>query len=188
MVKNRVRRFLLCSKKFREKKLSKPTLEKPKSTLFFFHLLLFGSTFWLLFSQFAAKLKFVPEKRRKKDPIFFLQFQSTFVWSQRKHLLLRIQSHFSWSQRMHLLLLQFNHFLGEGPKGRCILFSNSNHFFGSQRMMIMHVVLQFNYFCVCSLSLSLSLFSLMLMFLLNSNCKRDSNKRTCRESINLMCC
>jgi hypothetical protein len=58
-----------------------------------------------------------------------------------------IQSHFFW---------------GGGPKGGCILFSNSNHFFGSQRMI--HVVLQFNHFCVCSLSLSLFLSHVLVEF------------------------
>jgi hypothetical protein len=93
----------------------------------------------------------VPGKRRKipsfspiqsplfglKESIFFLQFNHTFLGPK----------------GCIFFSSKSNHFLG-GPKGGCILFSNSNHFFGSQRMM--HVVLQFNHFCVCSISLSLS--------------------------------
>ncbi len=150
--------FAALFKEVREK-LSKTHFGETQIHTLFFCLLLFGTTFILLFLQFAAKL--LCQKKRRKIPSFFSNSTTPlFVCSQRKH-----------------LLLQFNHtFLA--PKG-CIFFfffsSNSiSLFLGGGSQGRMHFVLQLkslfwvskddtccspiqSLLCLFSLSLSLSL-------------------------------
>ncbi len=146
---------MLCSKKL-ERSSANPLWRNPNPHSFFLSFAVGSSTFC---SFYNLQQTVVPEKRRKIPS--FSPIQSPFVWSQRKHLLLQFNHTFLSPKGCSFFSSKSITFWG--PKGGCILFSNSNHFFGSQRMM-MHVILQFNYFCVCSLSLSLSLSHVLVEF------------------------
>jgi hypothetical protein len=117
-------------KEVREK-LSKPILEKPKSTLFFFCLLLFGSSYILLFLQFAANC--LCQKKKEGRSHLFLQFN---------HLLFGPEESIFFSNSITLFLVPKDasssppsQSLFGVPREDAFLFSNSNHFFGSQGRM-----------------------------------------------------